>query len=323
VAADLLIRAPRLLSAARLTRTLRLLGPWHGVLALAYQRVGVPGDSPFHHARYSVSPEALDAQLAVLAKQTDVIGPDDLHDVSTMRSGRYVLLSFDGGYRDAYEHALPLLRARGQTAAFFVATSFIDRPRVAWWDELAWMAATTTAVEVHLDGWLDVALRFDDDARVASGEALIAAYAALPSVRGADFLHAVADALGTGRCPPALGADSWLTWPMVRELRDAGMTIGGHSASHPLLARSTPARQHQEVSACAARLRRELDEPVDWFSYPGGGRDSFDAVTRAAVRDAGFRLAFSAYGGVSSFSRWDPLDVRRAVVKREVLSRAA
>lgn len=304
-------RAVHLLQAAHLHGVLRRLNRWHGALVLAYHRIGDPTGSPLNHRLFSAGAEAFDAQLRLLRREAEVVGPQDVADLRRRRAGRCVLITFDDGYRDAYDAAYPLLRAHGLTGVFFVVSSYIDRPRMAWWDELAWMVATSERDGMRLPHWLPSRVAFDEPGRRAAIDRLVGVYKRLPTAAGEDFLSAVGEELGTGRCPRELAADLWVTWDMVREMRDAGMHVGGHTASHPILSRTTPARQRQEVRACATRLRRELGEEMRWFAYPVGERDCFDAVSRAAVAAAGVELAFSCYGGAASYDRWDPLDVPR------------
>jgi peptidoglycan/xylan/chitin deacetylase (PgdA/CDA1 family) len=62
-----------------------------------------------------------------------------------------VVLTFDDGYRDNYEHAFPLLRERGMTGTFFVVTDFIDeqRPDYLAWDMAREMLAGGMSIESH------------------------------------------------------------------------------------------------------------------------------------------------------------------------------
>jgi peptidoglycan/xylan/chitin deacetylase (PgdA/CDA1 family) len=106
-----------------------------------------------------------------------------------------------------------------------------------------------------------------------------------------------------------------MTWDMVREMREGGMEIGGHTVTHPVLARETPDRQRQEIDDCAKRLREELDQPMRSFSYPNGTPWSFDDHTRKALRERGVQLAFSFYGGyLKPNGALDRLDVPRCAV---------
>jgi len=294
-------------------RVAGLLPSWRGVLVLNYHRIGAGSDAPWDRGLYSCTAEALDEQLALLVRDADVIGPEDVGDVVTARGGRHVLLTFDDGYRDNHDVALPLLRRHGLRATFFLATGFLDEPRIAWWDEISWMVRHARTDRVPASGGLprEVPLARaggDDDVAIA---ALIAHYKRLQGSQTARFLDVLGEETGAGRCAPDAGAGQWMTWDMARALRDAGMAVGGHTVSHPILSRLPPAEQEREIAVCAQRLRAELDQPMRWFSYPVGSRDTYDANTRAVLRRQGTELAFSFYGGYQRPRRFDPYDVPR------------
>jgi peptidoglycan/xylan/chitin deacetylase (PgdA/CDA1 family) len=293
-------RAAGLLAAPGSSAAARRLPRWRGVLTLNYHRVGDWTGQPWDRTLWSATAEAFDAQLAVLARDAEVIAPDDVDAaVRSGRRGRRVLITFDDGYRDNWEIAFPLLRRHGLPATFFLTTGFLDRPHVAWWDELAWMVRR---------GGGDPA---DHDATIAS---LCARYKQLPAERAAELLDEIAAQTGAGRCPPAEAAELWMTWDHARELRDGGMRIGGHTVTHPLLSRVSVERQEGEIAGCARRLERELGAPMTWFAYPVGSRDTFTAETQRILAAHGVELAFSFYGGFGRFARWDPLDVPRVHV---------
>jgi Polysaccharide deacetylase len=167
----------------------------------------------------------------------------------------------------------------------------------------------------RIDGrpWIDGSIPVGTDRRGAI-EALTNTYKMLPTEHSERYLDFCAEATGSGRCDPALGGDLWMTWQMAAELRDAGMLVGGHTVSHPVLARCDAARQEQEVRDCAARLSEELGLELRYFAYPVGLRHAFDATTRGVLARAGVRLAFSLYGGHLRQRRFDPYDVPRASV---------
>jgi peptidoglycan/xylan/chitin deacetylase (PgdA/CDA1 family) len=271
---------------------------WNGVLILNYHRVGDPAGHPGDHAMWSASAEAFDEQLAVLARHADVIGPGDLEE-ALQGKGRSVMLTFDDGYRDNYEIAYPLLRAHGMAATFFLTTGFLDHPRAPWWDELAWMARHAKHPPT------------DPEAVIRQ---LTEHYKALPQDETAAFLDRVAHDTGSGPAPADLGRDDWMTWDMARALRAGGMTLGGHTADHPVLARLSPEEQEDEIRRCSRRFREEMGEPMRWFAYPVGSRDAFTADTSRILREYGTRAAFSFYGGHQPAGRWNPMDVPRVHV---------
>jgi len=267
---------------------------WRGVLVLCYHRIGRPGPGVNDPRLWSATQEEFDGQLQFLARHVQVVSGDELATALEEPRGRHVALTFDDGYRDNYELAYPVLRANGLPAVFFVATGFIDRPHVAWWDEIAWMVRETD--------------------QEAATEALLDAYQQLPTERADAFLDRLAAQTGSGRANPIAASSTWMTWDMVREMQRGGMTFGAHTVDHPVLARCPPERQQQEIDDSVARLCHELGEPPKLFSYPVGGRAAFDDRTREALRDAGITHAFSFYGGHVSRGGFDPLDLPRAYV---------
>lgn len=312
-------RIAAVLTAPGIKRFVRRASRWRGVLVLNYHRIGEHAEQPWDHTLWSASAPAFDAHLEMLEQEAEVIGPQDVEQaLHSGGRGRRVLLTFDDGYRDNFELAYPLLRRHGLTATFFLATGFIDRPHVAWWDQLAWMVRHASTERLPASEWLPDGLALNGAAQDAAIAVLVARYKALPSERAESFLEYVTQTGGSGPCGPEQAEELWMTWEMARELRAGGMTVGGHTITHPVLAQIPPERQEQEIAGCAQRLERELGEPMRWFAYPVGARDTFTSDTRRILSEHEVQLAFSFYGKLADFSRWDPLDVPRVHVGREL-----
>ncbi|MCX6550825.1 MAG: polysaccharide deacetylase family protein [Acidobacteria bacterium] len=244
-----------------------------------------------------------------------MVTPLDLPEILRRRKGRFVLITFDDGYLDNYQTAFPILKRHRVPATFFVATGFVDNPRLSWWDEVAWMARTSPKSGIEAGRWLSGPVLFDDPDRESAVGVLLQAYKAMPSDSTDEFLGYLADATGSGRFDEGVNGHWWMTWDMLREMRAAGMVIGGHTVNHPVLAQLPVERQCAEIEGCGRRLAEELGEPMRHFSYPVGERYSFTSATRACLQKAGVRYAFSYYGGTRRYRRWDDLDIRRIAVE--------
>jgi peptidoglycan/xylan/chitin deacetylase (PgdA/CDA1 family) len=277
----------------------RLVPMRPGLVVLNYHRIAPDAEPPLDRGLWSASPEGFAAQLSLLQRHFDVISVAELEATLAAPRGRHVLITFDDGYRDNYEYALPALRAAGLPATFFLSTGFLDRPKLAWWDEIAWMLRAAGGAEV------EAAIVTETDA-----------YKRLPAAEGEGFLDRLAERTGSGRAPASLVADTWMTWEMAREIRDAGMGIGGHTVDHPILARLDRAGQEAEIEGCRSRLAAEMGLEMTLFSYPVGLPDCFDATTRTLLRERGVRYSFSNYGGFVAAGESDPLDLRRTNVGR-------
>ena len=292
---------------------------WRGIVGLNYHRIGDGRRTIFDRGLYSATAEGFDEQMRWLKANFDVIAPRDIDYVVRVKRGRHALVTFDDGYADNYEHAFPILKSHRLTAAFFIATGFIDEPRLPWWDEIAWMVRTSKKSGVEMPGWLDGRVTFDEPEREQAVRALLRAYKELPDDRTTAFLDATGEATGTGRPPPDvvdLGS-FWMTWDMIREMHRGGMTIGGHTVHHPVLSRLSREEQAKEIATCERRLKEELGIPMQTFAYPVGSRDAFNADSRDCLRERGVLSAFSYYGGIRRLSEWDDYDIPRMAIEQE------
>jgi peptidoglycan/xylan/chitin deacetylase (PgdA/CDA1 family) len=298
-----------LVCTAGLDRLARL--SWRGLLIFNYHRIGRPGelDDP---DLFSATVEELDRQVGLLADRFEVV-PAGTADLRDARPARRIALTVDDGYADEVL-AAQVFRAHGVPGSFFVTTGFVDRPRHAWWDEIAWLSRGVPAdglapCEWLPDGLEPAGLSADDVRRLLNG-----AYKARAGDRGEEFLDWLSGATGRERPDVGEAASSWMSWDDVRGLRRDGMEVGGHTVTHPILSTLDAEAQEVEVSQSMRRLREELGEDVDTFAYPVGATDSFDDATRAALRAAGVRRAYSFCGGLNRRRRTDPFDVRRVGV---------
>ncbi len=126
--------------AGLLNAAARVAGP--RLTVLAYHRIADVSDPGFdtYVSNVSASPRAFRAQLDHVRRHFDVI---DLERLLAWLEGsadlprRSLLVTFDDGYRDNFEHAYPALRERGLPAVLFVTTGFVDSGRALYWDRLA------------------------------------------------------------------------------------------------------------------------------------------------------------------------------------------
>ncbi len=123
---------------------------------LMYHYISVPPeDADAYRQDLSVTPEDFRAQMAYLAASGYT--PISLYDLNlALRWGtplppRPVVLTFDDGYRDFYEHAFPVLQELGFTATVFVITARLDAgdPAYLTWAQARELAAAGIDIESH------------------------------------------------------------------------------------------------------------------------------------------------------------------------------
>ncbi len=283
-----------------------------GIVGLNYHRIGHGSNSVLDRELWSASEEQFDQQLDFLKKNCDVISPDDIDDARRDRRGLHVLITFDDGYADNYELAFPTLKRHAVPATFFIATGYIDNPRLPWWDEISALIRQTPHASLNLPDWLPDPLVIRPDCRRTAIRTLLNVYKKLPADQAAALLARLREVSAAPAYPDS--GKLWMTWDMIRQMAADGMTIGGHSVNHVILSSVSPEAQWQEISGCARRIEEELGVPMRYFAYPVGGRLTFNADTQECLERLGVRYAFSYYGGfaMEGSSRFD---MRRVAIE--------
>ena len=90
------------------------------------------------------------------------------------------------------------------------------------------------------------------------------------------------------------GYANYMTWDMVRDLSEAGVTIGGHSQHHSHLPDLDIEQVKAELAHSAKRFEEELGYVPEIFAYPYGEANS---EVIAAVKEAGYRASFGQQSG--------------------------
>lgn len=209
---------------------------------------------------------------------------------------RSLVITFDDGYRDNAEIALPILARHGLVASFFVTTGFLDGGRM-WNDSLIESVRTSPVNELDL-GFLGLGRRplTNLPDRRAAIDTLLARIKYLgPHERNA-AVSRVQDLCRVRDLPDCLMMEA----EHVRAVHRAGMEIGAHTVSHPILTALRTHEAEQEIATGRRRLEEIIDAPVDLFAYPNGKpcRD-FDQTHVDIVRRLGFRGAVSTAQGVA------------------------
>jgi peptidoglycan/xylan/chitin deacetylase (PgdA/CDA1 family) len=230
---------------------------------------------------------------------------------------RAACITFDDGYADNFQIALPILRKHRLTATFFIAAGFLDGGRM-WNDSIIESIRLCQGESLDLAS-LDLGLATQTIGTLEARRALIRGLIDVIKYRPVtERLDLVGRLAAVARV--ALPSDLMMRSEEVLELRDAGMQIGAHTMSHPILARAADTEARNEIVEGKRVLENLLQKSVDLFAYPNGkpGHD-YLAAHVAMVRDAGFSFAVTTAPGVSTratdrfqLPRFTPWDVTRA-----------
>jgi len=230
--------------------------------------------------------------------------------VARMKAGtlpaRAACITFDDGYADNYHVAMPILQRHGLTATFFVATGFLDGGRM-WNDTII---ETIRGSEAPVLDFSELGLGKHPIASISEKRAAISALIGKIKYRPvADRVTITEYMAGLARM--SFPHDLMMTSQEVKAMRQAGMQIGAHTVSHPILARLTDEQVKEEIGSSKLFLEQLLNEPVVLFAYPNGkpGED-YSPRTVDVVRSLGFDAAVSTRWGASGKAD-DPFQIQR------------
>lgn len=254
---------------------------------------------PNHHLE--ITPDFLRAVLAhVRALDVDIVSLDEAYRRMAERdfSRRFACFTFDDGYRDNRDHALPVMREQNAPFTVYVASDFAEGRGHLWWVALERVIAHADTIDIKRDG---ATLRLDTSDEAAKQDAFNRAH---------DWLRTLADDSAVqnevsklcarhGVDDAAIARELCMSWDELRPFAaDPLVTIGAHTVSHCNLARESEDSARREMSFSRARIEGVLGKPVLHFAYPYGDKPAAAAREFALAREIGFKTAVTTRPGM-------------------------
>lgn len=205
---------------------------------------------------------------------------------------RAACITFDDGYADNAQIALPLLQKHGLHATFFIASAYLDGGQM-WNDRLIETVRHAPGPSLDLRPWglgcLPIANLAQRQGAIAQ---LLGQLKYLPFAQRETLARQIARA--------GHQTELMLSVEQLRQLQRAGMQIGAHTVHHPILAALPDHAAQQEIAAGKAQLEQWLQTPVTLFAYPNGkqGRD-YGPRHVEMVKALGFTAALATDWGAS------------------------
>lgn len=285
-------------------------------VVLMYHRVLPTDADSFSAAGITVSPTSFALQMRFLSKHFAPLSAGQFLDC--MQQGRFprraCLITFDDGWADNAETALPILTRYEVPAVFFVTTGYVGTERTFWQESLTrWLfeasrrptAAGPLLRELGLEELMHAS---DQDAR-----RLVRDYVTGLKIEDKSTVEELSRRIRSTLFDDAdrglrYGDDRFMSWDAVRTLAASrGCSIASHSHDHVPLTRLQPAEVAVDLAQSQRALQQQGLATSGCFAYPNGDHD--DSVV-AAVSQAGVRLAFTTLHGHVHPSD-DPLRLRR------------
>jgi peptidoglycan/xylan/chitin deacetylase (PgdA/CDA1 family) len=233
---------------------------------------------------------------------------------------RALCITFDDGYADNHDLALPVLQSHGLTATFFIATGYLDGGRM-WNDTIVESIKACRADSLDLSALGLPGIGRCPLATAADRRQLVHRLLGAAKYLQQPERQAMADRVAE-RSGVELPDHLMMTSAQVRAMAAAGMQIGAHTVSHPILARLDDVAARREIEQGRGQLQDIVGSPVTLFAYPNG-KPGTDYLPRDVdlVRSLGFEAAVSTSSGAARhrsalahelprFTPWDATRLR-------------
>ncbi|WP_029232398.1 polysaccharide deacetylase family protein [Butyrivibrio sp. VCB2006] len=232
------------------------------------------------------SPQSFELQMKILKEHFEVVPIDDII-VCTDKDR--IIISFDDGYKDNYENALPILEKYNIPAVIYVSTGNIGSDKEFWWDEIERIICSNEKCPDN------ILFMGDEYALTDMGLKVGACYKIrenllrmLPEERDEQLsiLREITLDDGAGRMDnKSISANE------LKMLDKAAViTIGGHTVSHSRLSAEPEEMQRWEIEESKHVIENYIGHVITTFSFPFGGIEDYDEKTISVAREAGYEI---------------------------------
>ena len=276
-----------------------------GLITIARNRISGRGtilmfheiqDDPASELMTGVSTRFLDTMLTTLEQ--------DGWEFLTMEEGikraadrdhagkRFVILTFDDGYRDNFRRALPILERHSAPFILFVPTGAVTRELYSWWLGLRRLLQNHDVIEIEPMG---------RRLHCSEPRSKVAALNAITHWVAGDY-HRKASLKPTldrsGISLMAVNEQYFLNEEELKIIAKHPLaTVGAHTVTHCALSILDDTSAREEMSANRAYLQNLLQLPVLHFAYPYGDVAACGPREGMLAEKVGFSTAVTSRRG--------------------------
>jgi peptidoglycan/xylan/chitin deacetylase (PgdA/CDA1 family) len=190
----------------------------------------------------------------------------------------YLVITLDDGYKDNFIYGYPVFRKYDVRPTIYVTAGNVENQTYLWHDRV-WDMVFNSKTECINFNFQGIEFRASIKTREQKKETVFKLWKLakeLDEIGKGEFLTCVARSTDTeigGKC------GLMLNWDEVKKLSEIGVDIGGHTLSHPILAKNPQAFIVNEIHGSKKLIESRLNRNINHFSYPNGKYGDYNTFT--------------------------------------------
>ena len=229
-----------------------------------------------------------------------------------------LLITFDDGYRNNIDYALPICNEFGIKPLMFVATGHVDSGLPFWFDRLDYALQQNMGKPISLE-YQGVEYRFD----ATTQQSLKSSYQKFrddckdtftDDIAMNDLFDALSEILElrSGRALRDICLeDEWssiASWLQLKEaVKSDRLDVASHTVNHWRLDSLPEAKLASQLQQSKIRVEEELSTKCNYFCYPNG---NYNQLAIQLIKESGYKAAFSTDIGLCE-SKDDLMTLKR------------
>lgn len=247
-------------------------------------------------------------QLDYFSQNFSILHPDVLKEsIVTGVKPEGVILTFDDGVKDHYHYVMPELLKRGLSGIFYISTGVYEKRKILGVHRLHLLLGRFKSEDIyhaiiglvteemlshaHVEEFQSIPYSFHNNDAYTNVIKRMMNYFISYDYREQVLDRVMQDFFGGDK---ELFESFYLSKSEIKDLHDAGMVIGSHTKTHPVLSKLSNAEQEYEIQHSFSFLENVcIKLPYKTFCYPYGGFHSFTNETEQILKDVDCLFSFN------------------------------
>ena len=269
---------------------------------LTFHRVIPPsGEDRIHnHLSLEICPKQLEATIRFYQKKGyEFISLDQLYNnlQSKKKTDRFVVFTFDDGYKDNFTEAYPILKKYSIPFTIYVTTNFPDYKAILWWYLLEDTVRENDTIRFE---WKNKKYQYQCKT-TSSKEGAFDKIRFLINQSFNSHSHLKLLTLIFNKTESQLYEYSKslaMSWTNIKKLsEDRLCTIGAHTVNHFPLSQLDQDQLFFEIKKSKEIIENHIGKPVQHFAYPFGKLSEASYREFEVVKSLGFKTATTTRTG--------------------------